>query len=190
MKTRPAHSINTLIVALLFVAFAAPQAATAQNSASGSEAALTKASMTAIVNACLPGREPMNDGYSGALFEALTELGVETNGELAGIIEKYQGRVLKAEKRICREILENGESGDGFVARPEEMPDVERGIFFTRIGFMRELLVTKFGPQYEQVIRNGNYNDPGEEEAACGECRAGGYDEEPGLLRRFLRPRP
>jgi len=92
-------------------------------------------------------------------LEELKILGIRDTQNLNDLINNNLEYVLKLEKRICKEMIENYRdkkillSKDNYAGDVENLNEIKSGIFFTAFGLIREMLNHKFGEPWHKVLR-------------------------------------
>lgn len=167
MNTRQ-FCIKALSAAVLILSFAASQAYAAPMAKKpANDEPLTIEYMKEVANQKMPDRELPDPGDFEEVYQALMELDLTTKGDYDELFKKYLKQAKKNDQRICDEILENYEdngdlsSNDGFGGSYDDLPNIRKGIYFTQVGMVREMLLCKFGEEKEDIIRSSysSYDD-------------------------------
>lgn len=109
-------------------------------------------------------RDTMSMQDRRELFIAFTNLELLKVEDWQKLYAEYYKPVKELEAQMCKEMIESYESnGDlsssnGFGGDEEDLEEIRGGKYFTPVGFVREMLITKFGEEKGGIIR-ASYDD-------------------------------
>lgn len=118
---------------------------------SGTEDKLNVDLLEKTLDSMLPQENKKDDEDYSDLLKDLTQFGVETQQQLRNLIQQYLAQALKADRDIVNRKSKALSAGKVISGTTPER--IQKGVFYTHVGLIREILSDVFGTKWSEYQR-------------------------------------